>query len=108
MAAGKQTDRQVFDDLLLANDCFAEFGAKSIVGATQFVDGRDIVRRQTMRSKRGRGRGRLDGWSDDFFRLIAERGGGRKGGGVILCWFHACGVGAKRKLDEAIDLSSLG
>jgi hypothetical protein len=71
MAAGKQTDRQIFDDLLLADDCFAEFGAKSIVGATEFVDGGDIVRRQAMRSKRGRGRGLFDGWLDDFLSLMA-------------------------------------
>lgn len=43
MAAGKEADAELLDDVVLANDDAAQFSGESTVSGAQFVDGGDVV-----------------------------------------------------------------
>ena len=46
MAAGKKADRELFDDLLLADDDLAEFFREPAIDLAEFIDRGDIILRE--------------------------------------------------------------
>ena len=48
MSAGEEADRELLDDLLLADDRLAKFRAEGLVGFSEFIDGGDIIGRKRL------------------------------------------------------------
>jgi hypothetical protein len=46
MAAGKEADRELLDDLVLADDGFPDFRPECLVSFSEFIDGGDVIGRE--------------------------------------------------------------
>ena len=84
VAATEETNGESLDDVLLTDDDLAEFRLECLVGAAEFIDRGDIVRREGGGERGGRGvfadDGRLGG--DGGIRCDGRFGAGGRGGGV--------------------------